>query len=137
MKQQRLPAGRVRRVLLWAYASALLLTGCGGGLDSPSAVLPVSEGARSRAVLGYVGDPNKDGKSTAADASVVQQVAAGLDSVPSGEQPLYDANKDAEVTAADASVIQQWAAGLESWPREPVEGGGGGGDTGDVSVTVH
>jgi hypothetical protein len=62
-----------------------------------------------------IGDVDGNGEIQAADASIVQQIAAGLVDYPS-DICCADADQNGVIQAADASLIQQIAAGIASSP---------------------
>ena len=60
-----------------------------------------------------LGDVNKDGKITAADARLALRVSAKLETLTDYILRVADMNKDGKITAADARTILRKSAKLE------------------------
>ena len=59
-----------------------------------------------------LGDANRDGSVTSADARLVMRFSSMLESYTDEQAVISDVNYDSEITAADARMIQNYAAGL-------------------------
>ena len=64
-----------------------------------------------------MGDVNKDGNVTAADARTVLRIAAKLDDIADEDRIYADVNSDNKINATDARMVLRAAAKIESLPE--------------------
>lgn len=76
---------------------------------------PTSEDPTEPPVVYNIGDVNRDGKITAADARLALRISAKLDIPDSITFAIADVNKDGEITAVDARKILRVSAKIDTF----------------------
>ena len=83
--------------------------------EDPTTEEPSSEDPTDPPVVYNIGDVNRDGKITAADARLALRISAKLDIPDSITFAIADVNKDGEITAVDARKILRVSAKIDTF----------------------
>lgn len=81
--------------------------------EPPTAPVPTTEPTTAPTVSVILGDANGNGIITIADATLIQKVAVGLDTIADKYIKAADVDGNGDINIKDATLIQKYIAGIQ------------------------